>query len=161
MRRLLGPILSSFVLAACEETGAGDEQADSSTGPMDTTPHAVLLAPVSDTVCETLVVGVQVQALQVGCEHPPPAPCTMPSDPEPILGDMVSCPLTDDVTLGVRIELAAEYQVSVVADRSPEDPTTECFAENAMQTSVRVTSVDLDVQAQKMLVALGSACPPE
>lgn len=143
-------------------TGSPDADDDgSSTG--DTEPHVTLLAEVSNSVCDDVgVVGVQIQAVQVGCEHPPPAPCTMPSNPPPELGDMVSCPITDnEVTLGVRIDFAAEYQASVVADRTPDDPSAECYAESSMRTSVLVTSIDLDVHAQKMLIGLGSECPPD
>jgi len=171
MRVRLSPVLSILPLfvGACPLTEAtdtsatDDSPADSGSSTGDDEPHVTLLAKVSNTVCDEVgVVGVQVQAVQVGCENPPPAPCTMPSDPPPELGDMVSCPITDStVTLGVRIDFAAEYQVSVVADRTPDDPSAECYAESSMRTSVLVTSIDLDVRAQKMLIGLGSECPPE
>ena len=140
-----------------------DGESSSSTGVQDDVPHTVLLATVSNTLCDGVgVVGAQLQAVQVGCESPPPAPCTMPADPPPILGDLLSCPITDpEVTLGVRIERAARYQVEVVADRAPEAPTSECFAETTMATSVLVTGDDLDAHATKMLVGTGTACPLE
>lgn len=151
----------SLVLGACtpaDEPGGGEE--GSSSGG-DDSPHTVLLAPVSGSICDTVgVISVQVRATKVGCEHPPPAPCTLPADPPPVEGDMVSCPITDgEVTLGVRVDQAAAYAVEVVADRTPDDPTTECFAESVMATSVLVTSVDLDVGSQKMLVGTGAPCP--
>ncbi|MBL8944150.1 MAG: hypothetical protein JNK45_13420 [Myxococcales bacterium] len=154
-----------LVAAACTEsdpaadTGAAADDSTGDTG--DDTPHTTLLATVPNTLCDAVgVVGVQIQAVQVGCEHPPPAPCTMPSDPPPIDGDTISCPITDPtVTLGVRIEAAAEYQVEVVLDRAPDAETRECFAESVMQTSVLVTSVDLDVGAEKMLIGTGAPCP--
>jgi hypothetical protein len=169
-------LVPSFVgLAACTfadpdatDSGSGTGSAsasasadESSTG--DDEPHATLLADVPNTVCDEVgVVGVQIQAVQVGCEHPPPAPCTKPTDPPPQLGDMVSCPITDtNVTLGVEIDFAAEYQVSVVADRTPDDPSAECYAESTSETTVLVTSEDVDGGAQKLLVGLGSACPAE
>ncbi len=153
---LFGCSEESDPIAGGEETG---DEGSSSGG--DDTPHAILLATVSNSICDSVgVVAVQLEAVQIGCERPAPAPCTKPANPPPVIGDRVSCPITDpDVTLGVRIELAAEYSVEVVADRSPEAETRECFAESTMLSSVRVTSIDLDVAAQKMLVGKGSACP--
>jgi hypothetical protein len=153
-----------LVAGACSESDPAADTgsaADGSTSTGDTTPHTTLLATVPNSVCDAVgVVGVQIQAVQVGCEHPPPAPCTMPSDPPPIEGDTISCPITDPtVTLGVRIEAAAEYQVEVISDRAPEAATRECFAESVMQTSVLVTSVDLDVGAEKTLIGAGAPCP--
>jgi hypothetical protein len=154
-----------LVAGACSEsdpaTDTGSAADESTGGTGDTTPHTTLLATVPNSVCDAVgVVGVQIQAVKVGCEQPPPAPCTLPSEPTPIDGDTISCPITDPtVTLGVRIEAAAEYQVEVVTDRAPDAATRECFAESAMQTSVLVTSVDLDVAAQKMLIGTGAPCP--
>jgi hypothetical protein len=84
----------------------------------------------------------------------------LPAEPPLLQGDMASCPITDPtVQLGVVVERAAEYAVEVVADRSPEAATLECYAESMLQTSVRVTSVDLDVRAAKTLVPIGQPCP--
>ncbi|MBX7082676.1 MAG: hypothetical protein K1X88_25950 [Nannocystaceae bacterium] len=151
-------VLACSCALACSST---DEPAgsSSSTGPDE--PHATLLAQVAGSVCDDpKVVAVQITAVQVGCEHPPPSPCTLPADPPLLQGDMASCPITDPtVQLGLVVDRAAEYQVEVVADRSPEAATLECYAESMLQTSVRVTSVDLDVRASKSLVAIGQPCP--
>lgn len=159
----LAILLLSICPLACTFSALDDTGADSSSTAVDDEPHVTILAAVPNTVCDEVgVVAVQIEAVQVGCEHPPPAPCTMPSDPPPVLGDMVSCPITDpEVTLGVRIDFAAEYQVSVVLDRTPDAAVSQCYAESSMRTSVLVTSIDLDVHAQKMVTGLGSPCPPQ
>lgn len=154
------------VLAACSDDPAAP-QGETSTGVADTTtgtdePHAVLLGAVPNTVCDDpAVVSVELQAVKVGCEDPLPAPCTVPSNPEPVVGDRVSCPITDNsVTLGVRVELAAVYQVEAVLDRSPDAADGLCFGAEE-PTRVLVSTEDLEAHAQKMLDATGQACPTD
>jgi hypothetical protein len=149
--------LAIAVAIGCASDAPSDDS--TSTGPGE--PHATILVPVPNSVCEDpKVVSVQVRALQIGCETPPPAPCTMPADPEHVLGDQATCPITDPtVTLGVMVTTPGEYRIDAVTDRTPDAPTSECYATN-QQTSVLVTTVDLDVRAVKMdLVGLGMACP--
>lgn len=157
------PLRRSILLVLATAIGcASDAPSDESTSTGPGEPRATILVPVPNTVCDDpKVVGVQVRALQIGCEHPPPAPCTMAADPEHVLGDEATCPITDPtVTLGVVVTTPGEYQIDAVTDRTPDAPTSECYAESNLQTSLLVTSIDIDVRAVKMdLVGLGMACP--
>ncbi|MBK6916052.1 MAG: hypothetical protein IPH07_01500 [Deltaproteobacteria bacterium] len=162
MSSVLGaaPLLALAMLAGpagCNEPAADGES--SSTGPSE--PHATLLAQVPNTVCDDpKVVSVQVTARQIGCERPAPAPCTKPADPPLLTGDSATCPISDPTrALGVEVDFAAEFEVEVVADRSPEAATAECYAASVMARSVLVTGIDLDVRATKELVAVGQPCP--
>lgn len=137
--------------------GGADDSGGGPSGP----PHATLLLEVSQSICDTVgVVGVQARARRVGCEHPPPAPCTVPANPTDVLGDEVSCPISDPtVLLGVTVEDPGRYLVDSVARQDGADPITSCYASSAMATDVLVTSVDLEIRAEKKLIAIGSACP--
>jgi hypothetical protein len=157
-------IATTGACSSDESTPQGDSStgvAESSTG--DASPHALLLAAVPNTVCDDpKVVSAELRAVKVGCEDPPPAPCTVPSVPVPIVGDRKSCPITDaTVTLGVRIEVAAEYEVEAVLERAPDAPDGLCFGDPDLETSVVVTSEDIAARAQKMLEGTGRACPDE
>jgi hypothetical protein len=147
-------VLLAAVVLGCPE--AAPEGESSSTG--DASAHATLLVPVASTVCDDpIAVSAQARARRIGCEH---QPCTAPVDPPHVLGDLVSCPITDSMDLGVVVDEPGEYQVDLVVDRAPEADTSECFAESTQQTTVLVTSIDLDIRAVKMdLLGLGVACP--
>lgn len=154
------------LLAACSDPVA--PEGETSTGVADTStgedvPHAVLLAAVPNTVCDDpTVVSAELQAIKVGCENPLPAPCTNPANPVPVVGDRISCPITDNtVTLGVRVELPAEYQVEAVLERAPDAPDGLCFGSDDLETSVLVTTEDLEAHATKMLETTGQACPSD
>ncbi len=152
---------SSLLAIACVLGCPKDEPEDGSSSTGEGEPRATVLVPVGGNFCDDpLVVGVQVRALRIGCEHPPPSPCTLPAEPEHVLGDEASCPITETMELGVVVHEAGEYQIDVVADRTPDAPTTECFAESNQQTSMLVTSVDIDIRAVRTgLVGLGQPCP--
>lgn len=157
----------AITIVACSDPAAPEgettsAQVDTSTGDGDR-PHAMLLAAVPNTACDDpKVVSVELRAVKVGCEDPPPAPCTVPAVPVPITGDRKTCPITDDtVTLAVRIEAAAEYEVEAVLERAPDAPDGLCFGDPDLETSVVVTTEDLEAYAQKMLEGTGRACPDE
>lgn len=151
-------LLALATAIGCASDAPSDES--TSTGPGE--PRATILVPVPNSVCDDpKVVSVQVRALQVGCEHPPPAPCTMPANPEHVLGDQATCPITEPTaTLGVVVTTPGDYQIDAVTDRTPDAPTSECYAASNQETSVLVTSIDIDVRSVKMdLVGLGQPCP--
>ncbi|MBC8067351.1 MAG: hypothetical protein IAG13_03380 [Deltaproteobacteria bacterium] len=150
------PVLLAAALLGCPED---DPEGGGSSSTGDASPHATVLVPVSSTVCDDpIAVSVQARARRIGCEH---QPCTTPVDPPYVLGDLVSCPITaPSMDLGVVVDEPGEYQIDLVVDRAPEADTSECFAESTQQTSVLVTSIDIDIRAVKMdLLGLGVPCP--
>lgn len=123
--------------------------------------QVILLVEVPNSTCDAVgVVEIEARARRVGCESPPPAPCTLPAIPVDILGDKATCPISDpNVRLGVTIDDPGRYLVDTVARRDGDDPITSCFAATPMATEVLVTTVDLEIRAEKSLMPLGVACP--
>jgi hypothetical protein len=141
--------------AGCLTTEASDG-GSSETGSAG--PHATFLVHVPSAACDEVgVVSIQVRARRVGCEQP--VPCTVPANPPDILGDTATCPITDpERLLAVEVDESGRYYVDTIADRTPDDPLYECHGLD-MEAEVLVTSVDLEVGAEKELVALGVECP--
>jgi hypothetical protein len=160
-----GLVVSMSALACSEpkdddstdESGAMDDSSGGSSGP----PQTTLLVSVSNAICDTVgVTSVQVRARRVGCEHPPPSPCTLPSIPTDQLGDQATCPITDpEVVLGIVVDDPGKYLVDSVAHMEDGDPITNCYASSVMVNDVLVTSVDIEIGAHKNLVSLDTPCP--
>jgi hypothetical protein len=144
-------------LLGCANDADSGAEGSSSTGAGE--PRTTMLVPVANSVCDDpKVVAVQARARRIGCEH---EPCTVPADPPYLLGDQASCPITEpELELGVVVDESGEYQIDVLRDRTPEASQSQCYAESTQQSTVLVTSIDLDIRAVKMdLLALGHPCP--
>jgi hypothetical protein len=140
----------------CKPIEEQDDGGSSETGP--DAPHTTLLVNVLPSVCDDpVVVQVQVRARRVGCAEP--GPCTLPATPREVLGDVATCPITEERLLAVDIEDSGRYLVDTVADRTPDPPTYECYAVKAGDPDVLVTTIDLEAREERMLVALGAECP--
>jgi hypothetical protein len=156
-------ILPTFVLAAC--TGGPSLLEDGgveSTGPSGD-PHATLLATIDGAAaCElTGVVEVVLRATIVGCDPPPPAPCTLPVDPIPIEGDRMTCPSSEtQVLLGVEVPRTGEWRVEAAYRYVTEPDSFVCYAPpGATEPVAVVTMADLDAFAEIEVVSQGGPCP--
>ena len=147
--------LGAFV-SACDPSDEEDSGGSSETGP--DTPHVTLLLDVPPSACDdAVVVEVQVRARRVGCAEA--GPCTVPANPPEVLGDVATCPITDERLLAIDIEESGRYLVDTVADRSPDAPAYECYAAKVGDPDVPITNIDLEAGQDRMLVALGAPCP--
>lgn len=145
-----------FALSACDPAEDEDGGGSSETGPDG--PHTTLLVEVGPSVCDDpLVVQIQVRGRIVGCASA--GPCTLPSNPDDVLGDIATCPITDSRLLGLDIVESGRYLVDTIADRSPDPAEYECWAGKATETDVLVTDIDLEARGERTLVGLGAECP--
>ncbi len=125
-------------------------------------PGSVLLLLNADAQgpCDTVgVVEVQLVARQTGCESAPPAPCTMPSEPPSIDGDLFTCPTTDaSRLLGVEVTEAGRYLVrSEVRDTTGQE-MSRCHGVGG-DPEVLVTTEEIQAGAVKMLDDDDLPCP--
>ena len=126
-RRLgaLSVVLAAAV-AGCSPTADGETEG----GPGSADPGIVLLvAPVPTAACDTVgATVVQWQATRIGCVEGPPAPCTLPAEPRPAVGDRFDCPRTDPtVLLGVELETPGRYQAEALVELTAAPAESECY----------------------------------
>lgn len=155
VRSLATLSIVGLVAAGCdpaEDDGGGSSE----TGPDG--PHTTLLVEIGPSVCDDpLVVQIQLRGRIIGCASA--GPCTLPSNPEDVLGDIATCPINEQRLLGLDIVESGRYLVDTVADRTPDPAETECWAGKATETDVLVTDIDLEARGERMLVGLGVECP--
>lgn len=109
--------------------------------------------------CNTVgVTRVQLVAQQIGCESPPPAPCTMPANPPTIEGDQVTCPSTDSSRLlGVELTIPGRYAVRTVASTA-DTPQEVCRSLDG-DAEVLVTAEAVEAGSTLMLDPGEAGCP--
>lgn len=106
------------------------------------------------------VVQITILATRIGCEPGPPAPCTLPADPQPVAGDIATCPVTDPVRLlGVEVSQAGRYQVEAVGELTTGESVAHCFSAADGDPEIVVTAADLDAGRVIDLQSSGEACP--
>ena len=158
MRRLL---LATLVLASCSNevapdggTGGGGEPAASLLGDV----------PVEDYCNTAGIFEFEIRARRVGCDPDQAGPCTLPSDPPIIRGDLASCP-TSDVTrrMGVDVTEPGVYQVESVARGTIGEESVDCFAPVGTpmggSPDVEVRAADIEAFAQIQLQWGPGPCP--
>jgi hypothetical protein len=127
-------------------------------------PHATLLGSVeAATVCNlTGIVEVVLRATLVGCDPPPPAPCTLPVDPMPIEGDRMTCPSAETTALlGVEVPRSGQWRVEAVYHYATGSDSLVCYAPpGATAPFAIVTTADIDAFAEIEVVSQGGPCPP-
>lgn len=107
--------------------------ADSSTGPvmMNTAPTVAATVDVATGCSMSGATRVRLQATRVGCENPPPAPCTLPQVPQVVEGDGVDCPAAESSqTLRVEFSQTGRYHVEVVTLAGDEVISAVCWGED-------------------------------
>ena len=163
-------VILTGVMAACLGLGCdGVEPADTEGGgsssggggptPTATPGTALLLVEIDpEPACGTVgVTQVQLVARRVGCESPPPAPCTVPVNPPAIGGDTFTCPNTDPSTLlGVELEQGGRYQVQTVIEFTTGETEVQC---NALGGDPEIVVSAEDVEAG-IVLALDDAAVP-
>jgi hypothetical protein len=159
--RVLATLRTCAIVGAIAGVATGcDPDEDDSGGSSETGPdgpHTTLLVEVGPSVCDDpLVVQVQVRGRIIGCASA--GPCTLPSNPEDVLGDVATCPITDERLLGLDIVESGRYLVDTIADRTPDPAEYECWAGKATETDVLVTDIDLEARGERTLVGLGVEC---
>jgi hypothetical protein len=127
---------------------------------------ATLIGPVdTQAYCNTVgTIEIEVRARRIGCDPDSTGPCTVPSDPPPIVGDKISCPSTDDQTrLGVDIDEPGVYQVEAVGRSTTGDEQVDCFAPVGTpmggSPDVEVRGADIEGSAQIELQPGPGPCP--
>ena len=137
---------------------AQTEEPGETEGPRD---GAVLLGEVdAEGACNTAgVVESRIRAFRVGCEQGPPAPCTLPAEPEVIQGDRNSCPTSDrEVLLGVAVSQPGRYRVEEVWIDPVVNERVFCFADGG-ETEILVTTQDVEQGRTLMLTRTSDPCP--
>ena len=157
-------MLSACLVGGCDTEPSPDEEGmateSEGAGPSGTPGTAVLLLEFDpQPACNTVgVTGVQLVAQQIGCESPPPAPCTMPANPPTIAGDQVTCPSTDSSRLlGVDLTTPGRYAVRTVA--STADVPQEVCRSLDGESEVLVTAEAVEAGSTLTLDAGEADCP--
>lgn len=154
---MIASLVSGFLGSLGSGCGeAGEEEADTDGG----REGALLLGEVdAEGACNTAgVIESRIRAFRVGCEQGPPAPCTLPSEPEAIEGDRSSCPTSDqEVLLGVDITQPGRYRVEEVWIDPVVDERVFCFAEDG-QTEILVTTQDVEEGRSRVLTRTSGPC---
>jgi hypothetical protein len=111
------------------------------------------------------VVTIEVVATRVGCVPGPPAPCTLPAEPEPIAGDRISCPVTDpSIALGVDLTEPGRYRLEGVGELTTGEQVRRCFStedegggEGEAEVELDQAAIDAGEQVAMRLTA--GSCP--
>lgn len=134
-------------LEAVGTDGDGTGSSGGGSAPTATPGTALLLVNVNpEPLCGTVgVTAVQLVARRVGCESPPPAPCTVPVNPPAIEGDTFTCPNTDPSTLmGVEVDQGGRYAVQTVIEFTTGETEVRC---NALGGDPEIVVPAADVEA--------------
>ncbi len=163
MRRAARPrVLTSWLviagLWACADPASDDAAETGNPGVAGT---ATLLGTLDPNgFCDMpQVVTIQATATRIGCAPGPPAPCTLPAEPETIEGDVRSCPVTDpEIVLGVDLTSPGRYHFEAVGAQTAGGQTRRCFAVDG-NVEIEVTGADLDAAAQIFATLDDDPCP--
>jgi hypothetical protein len=151
-----------LLLCACLDGPSLLEDGGVDTGPSGD-PHATLLGALdAQAACNlTGLVEVVLRATLVGCDPPPPAPCTLPVDPPPVEGDRMTCPSAEsNVVLGVEVQRSGRWRVEAAYRYTSGPDALVCYAPDGADEPVAVvTGADVDGFAEIEVVSLGGPCP--
>lgn len=155
------PLVFGLLALACDGSEDGTDTDGDPGGPMASPGAVLLLADVNpEPLCGTVgVTQVQLIATRVGCESPPPAPCTLPAEPRSVDGDVFTCPNTDPSTLlGVEVELGGRYQVQTVVEYTTGETEARCHTAGG-DPEVLVRADEVEAGVVRMLDDGDVACP--
>ncbi|MEZ4385704.1 MAG: hypothetical protein R3A79_30575 [Nannocystaceae bacterium] len=106
----------AVAVGGCDD-GDGDGEVSATGAPENPDPHVRVSGPV-DLLDLCGVIGatnVFMRAERVGCVDAPPAPCSLPAQPEPIVGETAGCPSAATARrMSVDVEVAGKYQIAAV-----------------------------------------------
>ena len=163
-RVILTWVMATGFGLGCDGVESADPVGEGSSGgvaPTSIPGTALLLVEVDpEPLCGTVgVTAVQLVARRVGCESPPPAPCTVPVDPPAIGGDTFTCPNTDPSTLlGVELEQGGRYEVQTVIEFTTGETEVQCNALGG-DPEIVVPAEDVEAGAVQMLDDTPVSCP--
>jgi hypothetical protein len=168
MKRTWTWLLAMGIAAACgddggeaSDTGAGS----SSTGTDESSSGGVPNAfPTIEAVVDAAALcgggadSIEIRATRVGCEDPPPAPCTLPNPPMVEVGDQLACP-SDETAAALRAEIMIKGRYNVeVATITGTSESVECFADGP-EAPVLVSEGQLASKPTIAVSGLGEPCP--
>ena len=156
-----GMIASLAVAAgttACEVETVSDDL-DDTDADEEPNPHATLVARIDLAgVCAGGASEVEMVAVQVACEPPPPAPCTMPGNPPLLASETASCADGGTVSLSRTITNRGRYDVQLVVD-GDWDHAICLGAQPSDEAPVRVSQDHLDARTDILVSAIdGQPC---
>ncbi|MEX1364459.1 MAG: hypothetical protein AB1Z98_15140 [Nannocystaceae bacterium] len=163
----LGVVVGLGVLGvACGDDGGtaegttGPEQgSSSSSGEPIVAPSIFAEVDVAVSCSVAGATRVELQATRVGCVDPPPAPCTLPEVPRPVIGEAASCP-PEGSPQNLRVELdnAGRYQVEVVTFEGELEQSRVCYG-FAGESELVVTEAEIAGNSVFVVAPLdGSPC---
>lgn len=153
--------LASFAGAGAGAGGCGDGDLGKEGGGAPTPGVVTLLGELRPSeLCQMPEVErITVEATRIGCEPGPPAPCTLPAEPEVVEGDIATCPVSDPVRLmGVEVDEVGRWQVRAVGRFTTGETVDRCFTGPDGTTEIVVTQADLDAGATLDLKATDAPC---
>lgn len=153
--------LALALAPGCDGGDGDDGTSTSATGaPENPDPHVRFSGPV-DLLDLCGVIGatnVYVRAERVGCIGSPPAPCTLPSMPTPIVGETAGCPSAATAKrMTVDVEAPGKYQVAAVT--ITESGTQELCYGVAGESVVEVSAAAIEAREEIAVEPLVGPCP--
>jgi hypothetical protein len=102
---------------------------------------------------------VELHATRVGCIDPPPAPCTLPEVPRPIVGEGLDCPAAPSPqALRVELTQTGRYHVEVLTWAGEDEVSRVCFGEDG-EVELLITEAYIDGKPTLEVDELdGSSC---
>lgn len=152
-----------WLLVGCEGGGSSG----GTTGAQDESSGEPIVAPSIlgevDVAVACSVAGatrVELHATRVGCVDPPPAPCTLPEVPRPVVGEGVDCPPEGSPqNLRIELELAGRYQVEAVTLAGETELARVCYGFGG-ESELLVTEAEIAGNSVLVVAPLdGSPCP--
>lgn len=102
---------------------------------------------------------VELQATRISCIDPPPAPCTLPEQPRPLVGEGLDCPSAVAAQeLRVELEQTGRYHVEVVTLAGTAELSRVCFGEGG-EVELLITEARINGKPTLDVTELdGSSC---
>lgn len=156
--RNIATLLVCACLGCVIDTGAAEE-GETGDG-QNPDPHATFETNAEfGEVCGQGASAARLVATRVDCEHPPPAPCTLQTNPYlEYAGAEVACPFEGSVLLSTEVLQSGRYRVEIVGQLDGGGEQRICQGIGQVDKHL-VTGDDLDMRTAFSVATLdGSPC---
>lgn len=138
--------------AATDASSSGGEAAN-------VAPTVLAAVDVTAACSQAGATRVELQATRVACIDPPPAPCTLPEPPRPLVGEGVDCPAAaSPQELRVELTQTGRYSVEVLTLAGESEVSRVCYGEGG-EAELLITEARLNAKPTLEVAELdGSPC---
>ncbi len=125
----------------------------------NTAPTVVAEVDVEAACGQAGATRVELHATRFSCINPPPAPCTLPDPPRPVVGEGIDCPAAaSPQELRVELTQTGRYHVEVLTLAGSDELSRVCYGEGG-EVELLITEARINAKPTLEVAELdGSGC---